>query len=186
MRRIAYLSLALALGLTSATLVACGSRSGLFTAHKATAMETDLNALSTAVAQHDCTDANTQLGRARDVLQSVQNASAALKARVSAEFDHLTVLANAQCTTTTSTTTSSSSTPTTSTSTTSTTTSSTTPTSSSTTTSTPTTSIPLSTDTGGGVGPGNNGNGNGNGNGPGPGPGQGHGNGGASSGGNGK
>ena len=183
MRRIAYLSLALALGLTSATLVACGSRSGLFTAHKATAMETDLNALSTAVAQHDCTDANTQLGRARDVLQSVLNASAALKARVSAEFDHLTVLANAQCTTTTSTTTSST-TPTSSTTTTSTTTSSTTPTTSTTTTSTPTTSIPSSTDTGGGVGPGNKGSGNGNG--PGPGPGPGHGNGGASSGGNGK
>lgn len=185
MRRIAYLSLALALGLTSATLVACGSRSGLFTAHKATAMETDLNALSTAVAQHDCTDANTQLGRARDVLQSVQNASAALKARVSAELDHLTVLANAQCTTTTSTTTSST-TPTSSTTTTSTTTSSTTPTTSTTTTSTPTTSIPSSTDTGGGVGPGNKGSGNGNGPGPGPGPGPGHGNGGASSGGNGK
>ncbi|MGI8920904.1 MAG: hypothetical protein ACR2HD_04400 [Solirubrobacteraceae bacterium] len=166
MPRLVPLGLALLLGLSSASFVACGAnRSTLLSAHKAGVMQTDLDALASAVAQHDCAAATVDLAHARAVLHSARNISATLAARLSAAFDELEGFAQSECRTTTSTTSSSTSTTSTpsTTSTASTTPTATTATSTSTETTSQTSTTPTtqSTDTNGGASPGNPGNGGG-------------------------
>jgi hypothetical protein len=164
-RRLLSCVAALAFGLASSLLVACGDRNGLLPAHKANAMIADLASLSNAVAQQDCAGASSAVIRARNALHSASTANPTLTDRLGSELARLDALAQTEChPVITAQPTVSTTTPTT-TSTTQSTTTTTPPTTSTTTTTTPTTTSSTTattqtTDTNGGASPGN-GNGSG-------------------------
>src|SRR2546429_9927885 len=71
MRRAAAISLALALGLASAFLVACGDRNNLIPPSAASAINGKLDSVSSAVAAHDCTTALDAANAAERQAQSL-------------------------------------------------------------------------------------------------------------------
>ncbi|MDX6660666.1 MAG: hypothetical protein QOJ55_1488 [Solirubrobacteraceae bacterium] len=160
MRRAAAILLALSLGLSSAFLVACGDRNKLLPQSDASAINSKLDSVASAVAAHDCTGALDAVRTAESQAQSLPgNVDPKLQATLQANLEHVATRAQAACTQSTQTksTVSTATTPTQTTATettqTETTTTQTTQTSPPTTDTGPTTGT---TDTGqsGGVGPG--------------------------------
>ena len=160
MRRAAAILLALALGLASAFLVACGDRNNLIPPSAASAINGKLNSAASAVAARDCSTALDAVNAAERQAQSLPSkVDPKLQRTLQANLEHVASVAQTQCTqsTRTKSTQSTVTTPSTQTSQTQTTQTETTQTST-TNTSPPTTNTGTTgtTDTGqsGGVGPG--------------------------------
>ena len=160
MRRAAVILLALSLGLSSAFLVACGDRNKLLPQSDASAINSKLDSVASAVAAHDCSGALAAVSTAERQAQSLPgNVDPKLQATLQANLEHVATRAQAACTqstqtkSTVSTTTTPTQTTATETTQTETTTTQTTQTSPPTTDTGPTTGT---TDTGqsGGIGPG--------------------------------
>jgi hypothetical protein len=160
MRRAAAILLALALGLASAFLVACGDRNNLIPPSAASAIKGKLDSVSSAVSARDCTTALDAVNAAERQAESLPSkVDPKLLRTLQANLEHVASVAQTQCarTTTTKSTQSTTTTPSTQTSQTQTTQTETTQT---TTTHTspppPTTGTTGTTDTGqsGGVAPG--------------------------------
>src|ERR1700704_2039618 len=160
MRRAVAILLALSLGLSSAFLVACGDRNKLLPQSDASAINSKLDSVASAVAAHNCTTAQDAVNAAERQAQSLPSTvDRKLQATLQANLEHVATVAQAACTQSTQTTPKTTSIPTTPTTQTTQTTTPPTPPPTTTTQPPPTTGT---TDTGqsGGVGPGS-GNGNG-------------------------
>src|SRR5947209_4930204 len=169
MRRTAAISLALALGLASAFLVACGDRNNLIPPSDASAINAKLDSVASAVAAHDCTTALDAVNAAERQSESLPGkVDPKLQATLQANLEHVAGRAQASCNRTQSTqtksTVSTTTTPSQTTESTPTTTTEAPPTTETTTTQAPPTSATTDTGQSGGVAPGN-GDGNGRGNG---------------------
>ena len=169
MRRAVAILLALSLGLSSAFLVACGDRNKLLPQSDASAINSKLDSVASAVAAHNCTTVQDAVNAAERQAQSLPSTvDPKLQATLQANLEHVATVARAACTQSTQTTPKTTSTATTPTQTTQTETTQTETTTTQTTqTSPPTTNTGSTTGTtgtgqSGGVGPGS-GNGGGQG-----------------------
>ena len=104
MRRAAAISLALALGLASAFLVACGDRNNLIPPSAASAINGKLDSVSSAVAAHDCTTALDAVNAAERQAQSLPSkVDPKLQRTLQANLEHVASVAQTRCTQSTTT-----------------------------------------------------------------------------------
>jgi|tagenome__1003787_1003787.scaffolds.fasta_scaffold20751058_3 hypothetical protein len=162
MRRPLILLLALALGAASSVLVACGSSSNphLLSAARASRLQSELDAISSAVDAHQCVVATAKAQKLSDEINSLpRDTDPQLRSRLQSGAANLTQRAQDECTKTTPTVTETTPTQTVTTETTTTptetTTSTTTTPTTTTTTPTTTTTVPTTTtpDSGGSTAP---------------------------------
>jgi hypothetical protein len=99
MRRAAAILLALSLGLSSAFLVACGDRNKLLPQSDASAINSKLDSVASAVAAHNCSGALDAVSTAERQAQSLPGkVDPKLQATLQANLEHVATRAQAACT----------------------------------------------------------------------------------------